>query len=158
MYSCAGPLSGYPSIKQLSDYQVNNWHEMGLQFHLSVVQMEHIRNSKYPSTETLLAAKVKNMELKWKDILKVFLSIKEFELAEHICRKRGWFSGLKCLQKLDHSYNVSLYKMQNILKSYVKEMGSKSAKSIPKNIKYTVYIDVGIWPVKSNHRKMLIPR
>ena len=87
---CAGPLSGYPSIKQLSEYQVNKWHELGVHFHLSESQMVHIRSSEYPSTETFLAAKVKRMKLNWKDILEALLSIGEYEVADRVCSERGW--------------------------------------------------------------------
>ena len=52
--------------------------------------MGHIRNSEYPSTETFLAAKVNNVELKWKDILEALLSIGEYQLADRVCSDRGW--------------------------------------------------------------------
>ena len=62
--------------------------------------MGHIRNSEYPSTETFLAAKVNNMELKWKDILEAILSIGEYQLADRVCSNRGWLlswlSALEC--------------------------------------------------------------
>ena len=51
--------------------------------------MGRIRNSPYPSTETFLAAKVNNMELKWKDILEALLSIAEYQLADRVCSDRG---------------------------------------------------------------------
>ena len=82
----AGPLSEYPSIKQLSEYQVYKWHETGL---LSKDQMGPLRNSQYPSTEMFLAAKVNNMKLKWKDVLEAILSVGEYELARQVCKKRG---------------------------------------------------------------------
>ena len=87
---CAGPLSGYPSIKQLSRYQVYKWHDLGLHFHLSEDQMGHVRNSEYPSTETFLAAKVNNKELKWKDILEALQSIGEYQLSDRVCSDQGW--------------------------------------------------------------------
>ena len=97
---CAGPLSGYPSIKQLSEYQVTEWHKLGLYFHLSEDQMGHIRKSEYPSTETFLTAKVNNMEVKWKDVLEAILSIGEYQLADRVCSDRGWLlsqlSALEC--------------------------------------------------------------
>ena len=52
----------------------------------------------HSSTETFLKAKVKNEELKWKDILEALLSIGEYELAVRVYREQGWllswFSGL----------------------------------------------------------------
>ena len=62
--------------------------------------MGHIRNSVNPSTETFLAAKVNNTELKWRDILEALLSIGEYKLADHVCSERGWLlswlSALEC--------------------------------------------------------------
>ena len=62
--------------------------------------MGHIRTRKYPSTETFLAAKVNNMELKWKDVLEAILSIGEYQLADRVCSDRGWLlsrlSALEC--------------------------------------------------------------
>ena len=46
--------------------------------------MERIRSSRYSSTEMFLAAKVKNVDLKWKDILEALLSIGECELAGRV--------------------------------------------------------------------------
>ena len=86
----ADPLSEYPSIKQLSEIVVDKWHELCGYFHLTEDEMECIRNSRFPSTETFLAAKVKNMDLKWKDILKALLSIDEHELAHCVFNKQGW--------------------------------------------------------------------
>ena len=52
--------------------------------------MGHIGNSEYPSTEIFLAAKVNNVELKWKDILEAILSIAECQMAIHVCSEQGW--------------------------------------------------------------------
>ena len=81
---CSEPLSGYPSIKQLSEYQVKKWHDLSVPFHLSEEEMGH------SSTETFLKAKVKNEELKWKDILEALLSIEEYQLAVRVYREQGW--------------------------------------------------------------------
>ena len=98
---CVGPLSGYPSIKQLSEYQVSKWHELGLHFHLSERQMGHIKKHEYPSTETFLAAKVNDVKLKWKDILEALLNIGEYELSDRVCSERGWlFSWLKYYMRI----------------------------------------------------------
>ena len=51
--------------------------------------MERIRNSRYSSTETFLAAKVKNVDLKWKDIFEALLSIREYELAGRVYSEQG---------------------------------------------------------------------
>ena len=74
---CAGPLSGYPSIKQLSEFKVSKWYELGLHFKIPKDQLEGIRKRQHPITETFLAAKVKNMELRWKDVIDGLLSIGE---------------------------------------------------------------------------------
>ena len=70
--------------------------------------MGHIRKSEYPSTETFLAAKVNNMELKWKDVLEAILSIGEYQLADRVCRHRGWLPSwliaLECQLRVTRNY------------------------------------------------------
>ena len=51
--------------------------------------MECLRSSQHPTTLTFLAAKTKNMELRWKDILQALLSVEEYRLADHVCTKQG---------------------------------------------------------------------
>ena len=75
---CAAPLSGYPSIKQLSEFQVcSKWYELGLHFNILKTKMKDIRKSPHPITETFLAAKVKNVELNWKDVIEGLLTVGE---------------------------------------------------------------------------------
>ena len=78
---CAGPLSEYPSIKQLSKFQLRKWFKLGLHFNIPKHQMEGIRKHQHPTTKTLLAARVKNMELKWKDIVEGLLRIGKYILT-----------------------------------------------------------------------------
>ena len=85
----AGPFSSFPSIKKLSELQVNKWYEMGLHLGVTKDEMERLRISRHPTTLTFLAAKTKNMELRWKDILQALLSVEEYELADHVCTKQG---------------------------------------------------------------------
>ena len=86
---CAGPLSSFPSIKQLSNYQVRKWEELGHLFDLTLDQIIQTGKSRYPTTEVFLAAKIKNMDLKWKDILQALLKIEEYEVADHVCSDQG---------------------------------------------------------------------
>ena len=66
--------------------------------------MGHIRNNEYPSTETFLAAKVNNKELKCKDILEAILSIGEYQLADRVCSDRGWL--LSQLSSLEYQLQL----------------------------------------------------
>ena len=77
MYLCAGLLSRYPSIKQLSEFQVSNWYELGLHFHVPKDQIEGIKSSQHPTTQIFLAAKIKNMELRWRDVIEGLQKIGE---------------------------------------------------------------------------------
>ena len=65
--------------------------------------MERIRNSRYSSTEMFLAAKVKNVDLKWKDIFEALLSIGECELAGRVCvySERGQSRDSICTPPID---------------------------------------------------------
>ena len=63
--------------------------------------MERIRNSQYSSTEMFLAAKVKNMELKWKDIFEALLSIDECELAGRVYSEQGQSYDSICTPPID---------------------------------------------------------
>ena len=72
------------SIKQLSKLQTERWYEVGLQLGLTENEMGHIRNSRYPTTEMFLAAKRKNVELRWSHIWQALLSVDERDLADSI--------------------------------------------------------------------------
>ena len=69
---------------------MHQWEKLGSHFELMKDQIESIRRNESPSAATFIAAKVKNLELKWKNILEGLLSVGEYELAEHICIEQGW--------------------------------------------------------------------
>ena len=85
----AGPLCERPSIKRLREIQVSKWHKLGGYFHLTKDQMQQIKISQDPSTETFLAAQDNGMELRWIDILQALLSIDECELAGRVVSEQG---------------------------------------------------------------------
>ena len=68
---------------QLSEFQLRKWYELGLHFNIPKDQMEGIRKYRHPTTETFLAAKVRNMELRWKDIVKGLLRIGKYFICRH---------------------------------------------------------------------------
>ena len=72
--------------------------------------MERIRNSRYSSTEMFLAAKVKNVDLKWKDIFEALLSIGECELAGlvYAYSERGQSYDSICTSPIDTMF-LALY-------------------------------------------------
>ena len=79
MCFCAAPLSGYPSIEQLSEFQVSKWYELGLYLKVPIGRMEDIKKSAsfYPTTETFLAAKVNSITLSWEDVVEGLQKIGE---------------------------------------------------------------------------------
>ena len=83
------PLSSYPSAKQLSKLQVDRWREMGAHLGLTEDQLEEVKESLHPTTAVLLAAKVKDVDLKWNKIVGALRHVGEFKLAESICNELG---------------------------------------------------------------------
>ena len=71
----ADPLSSYPTAKLLNQLKVDQW--------LS------LKKSPHPTEATLLAAKVKNIDLKWKDVVESLLHTGEYKLAETVCSQQG---------------------------------------------------------------------
>ena len=86
---CTGPLSGYPSANQLSQLQLDQWYKLGVHFRLTNVQLEEMKKSSNPTAAVLLAAKVKDINLKWIQLLEAFLRVGEYKLAESICNEQG---------------------------------------------------------------------
>ncbi len=86
---CADPLSSYPSLKQLSQLECDQWHQLGVHLGLDNDQLDSIKKSRRPTAATLQAAKVKNIDMQWKDIVDALLSIGEYQLVESVCTQQG---------------------------------------------------------------------
>ena len=103
---CAEPLSTYPTAKQLGELKFNHWFKTGLNLGLDKDELQSLKNSPQPSAATLLAAKVKNINLNWKHIVEGLLLAGENEVAESLCSRRG-LSGYLIITKLQYHYIIS---------------------------------------------------
>ncbi|XP_064387638.1 uncharacterized protein LOC135335896 isoform X2 [Halichondria panicea] len=83
------PLSSYPTLEQLSQLEYNQWFQLGIRLGLGKDQLETIKKNQHPTAATLQAAKIKNIDMLWKDIVEALLSIGEYELAESVCTQQG---------------------------------------------------------------------
>ncbi len=72
------PLSSYPTLEQLSRLECGQWLQLGVCLGLGNDQLETIKKSQHPTAATLRAAKVKNIDLQWKDIVEALVSIGEY--------------------------------------------------------------------------------
>ena len=96
---CADPLSKYPTSQKLNELKVDQWFKLGLQLGLTVDYLESLKKSPQPTAATLIAAKIKNIHLYWKDVVKSLLLVGEYKVAETVCSQQGslfsivWKSG-----------------------------------------------------------------
>ena len=60
---------------------------------MSEDHLESLKKNPQPTAATLLAAKVKNIDLKWKHIVESLLLVGEYEVANTVCSQQGWFVG-----------------------------------------------------------------
>ena len=81
------PLSSYPTLEQLSHLECDKWLQLGDRLGLGPDHLGTI--SQHSSAETLLAAKLKNIDMQWKDIVEALMSIGEYKLAESVCSQQG---------------------------------------------------------------------
>ncbi len=80
------PLSSYPTLEQLSQLECDQWLQLDVRLRLENDQLETIKKSQHA---TLQAAKIKNIDMQWKDIVEVLVSIGEYKLAERVCTQQG---------------------------------------------------------------------
>ena len=88
---CVDPLSSYPSLEQLSQLECHQWLQLGAHFGLDNHTLDSIKKSQHPKAETLQTAKIKNIDMQWKDIVEALVSIGEYKLAESVCAKQGQY-------------------------------------------------------------------
>ncbi len=86
---CIDPLSSYPTLEQLSQLECDQWFQLGVRLGLGNDQLETIKKSQHPTAATLQAAKIKNIDMQWKDIVEALVSIGEYKLAESVCTQQG---------------------------------------------------------------------
>ncbi len=83
------PLSSYPTLEQLMQLDCDQWLQLGVHLGLDNDQLECIEKSQHPTAATLRAAKVKNIDMQWKDIVEALVSIGEYKLADCVCNQQG---------------------------------------------------------------------
>ena len=88
---CADPLCIYPTAKELGELRIDQWFTLGLLLGVAEDQLDRLKRSSQPTAGTLVAAKVKNIDLNWKHVVESLLVIGEYEVAESVCSQQGWF-------------------------------------------------------------------
>ncbi|XP_064387632.1 uncharacterized protein LOC135335893 isoform X2 [Halichondria panicea] len=91
------PLSSYPTLEQLSQLECDQWLQLGVRLGLGNDQLETIKKSQHPTAATLQAAKIKNIDMQWKDIVEALVSIGEGESALSVSAFYGWLDCVKHL-------------------------------------------------------------
>ena len=86
---CADLLSSYPTAELLIQLKVDQWLKLGHHLNITDEELESLKKSPRPTAATLLAAKVKNIDIKWKDVVESLLHIGEYKLAETVCSQQG---------------------------------------------------------------------
>ena len=92
VHSCilyTDPLAIYPSAKQLSNLQVDRWRELGIHLGLNKDQLEEAKKSPNPTASVLMAAKGRDIDIQWGQIVEALLRVGEYELAKNVCNKEG---------------------------------------------------------------------
>ncbi len=72
------PLSSYPTLEQLSRLECDQWLQLGVRLGLGNDELESIKKSQHPTAATLQTAKVKNIDMQWKDVVEALVSIGEY--------------------------------------------------------------------------------
>ncbi len=83
------PLSSYPSFEQLRQLECDQRLQLGVNLGLDIEQLNVARKSKYPTATALWAAKVNNIDMQWKDVVRALVNIGEYKLAENVCTQQG---------------------------------------------------------------------
>ena len=85
----AEPLNSYPSAKQLSELQVQDWPTLGRHLGLTEDEVRSIDKHHNPTAAVLKAAKLKNIDLSWKGVVDGLLKAGEYAVAERVCSEQG---------------------------------------------------------------------
>ena len=91
---CAESVNTFLSAKHLSELQVQDWLTLSHHLGLTEDEVEDIDKQQNPTAEVLRAAKVRSIDLTWKDIVKALLKIEEYAVAEKVCHVQG--KTIKC--------------------------------------------------------------
>ena len=85
----AEPLNLYPSTKQLSELQVQDWQTLGHHLGLTEDEVGSIDKLHNPTAAVLRVAKAKNVDLKWREFVDGLLKAGEYAVAERVCSEQG---------------------------------------------------------------------
>ncbi len=92
---CVDPLSSYPTLEQLSRLECDQWHQLGALLGLDNDTMDSINKSQNPSAEILQTAKIKNIDIQWKNIVEALKSIGKYKLAKSVYFKQDEYTTLE---------------------------------------------------------------
>ena len=72
-------------------YQLHcdQWHELGAHLGLTEDQLEEAKKGPHPTADILLAAKVRDIDLRWVHIVEALLHVGEYGVAEKIYKEQG---------------------------------------------------------------------
>ena len=77
---------------------VDRWYDLGRHLRLTNDQLEEAKKNPNPTAAVLLAAKVKNINLKWSDIVEALLRVGEYEVAQRIANEHSeLYHGVQCM-------------------------------------------------------------
>ena len=85
----AEPLNSFPSAKQLSELQVQDWQTLGRHLGLTEDEVGSIDKHHNPTAAVIRAAKGKNIDLTWKGVVDGLLKAEELAEAERVCSQLG---------------------------------------------------------------------
>ncbi len=84
------PLSSYPTLEKLNQLRCDQWLTLGVRLGLGNDRLKTIIKNQHPiAAITLQAAKIKNIDMQWKDIVEALVSIGLYKLAESVCTQQG---------------------------------------------------------------------
>ena len=85
----AEPLNSYPSAKQVSELQVQDWQTLGHHLGLTEDEVGSIDKHRNPTAAVLRVAKGKNIDLTWKGVVDSLFKAGEYAVAERVCSEQG---------------------------------------------------------------------
>ena len=97
------PLTTFPSYEQLGQLRIEQWLKLGAHLHLSEDQLKTSELSNNPTGAVLIAAKINNLDLNWKQVVEGLVVILEYKLAESLCSEHGM---LVCCFYCQHKINI----------------------------------------------------
>ena len=73
----------------MSKLKVDQWDSFGHELGLSTDDLKSISKKRSQTVAIFLIAKTKNIDLKWKEVVLSLVTIKEYKMAEYVCKQHG---------------------------------------------------------------------